>query len=268
MDELLTSSQAARILGVGSSSLKRWADDGVIGCIRTEGGHRRFPRDEVERMRTRLAGGSAEGEIATWVERLVNDREVLAIEGALLTDRSRRGAWFRVADVVGPVLTEIGQRWHDGALSVLEEHIASERLARAIARCGESIPLPAAAPAALLATPAGEEHTLGLSLAELCLREAGWSTRWAGHNTPFEDLLRAVEDGGIRMLALSASTAFADGDPLSALVSRLTEACRGAEVTLVLGGRGPWPEAQPPARRIETFSQFNDLLRELEPEVR
>jgi excisionase family DNA binding protein len=38
----LTLSQAAEILGVHATTLRRWADDGQIRCLRTPGGHRRF----------------------------------------------------------------------------------------------------------------------------------------------------------------------------------------------------------------------------------
>lgn len=38
----LTLGQAAEFLGVHPATLRRWADDGEVPCIRTPGGHRRF----------------------------------------------------------------------------------------------------------------------------------------------------------------------------------------------------------------------------------
>jgi excisionase family DNA binding protein len=38
----LTLSQAAQTLGVHPGTLRRWADEGEIRCLRTPGGHRRF----------------------------------------------------------------------------------------------------------------------------------------------------------------------------------------------------------------------------------
>jgi excisionase family DNA binding protein len=48
-DELLTSSQVARLFGVSPSTVNRWARNGLIRCIRTPGGHYRFPAREIER---------------------------------------------------------------------------------------------------------------------------------------------------------------------------------------------------------------------------
>ena len=79
-----------------------------------------------------------------------------------------------MADSLGAVIEEIGRLWHERRLSVLEEHLASERLARALGRIGEALPTTGYAPRALLCCADGDEHTLGLSLVELTLREAGW----------------------------------------------------------------------------------------------
>ena len=44
----------------------------------------------------------------------------------------------------------------------------------------DALPVGERGPVCLLACAEGDDHTLGLSLAELCLREAGWATLWAG----------------------------------------------------------------------------------------
>ena len=47
----LTSTRVAELLGVTASSVKRWADEGLLVCERTAGGHRRFLASEVARFR-------------------------------------------------------------------------------------------------------------------------------------------------------------------------------------------------------------------------
>jgi len=44
----LSLSQAARILGVHPTTLRRWSDEGTIRCLRTPGGHRRFLQGDLE----------------------------------------------------------------------------------------------------------------------------------------------------------------------------------------------------------------------------
>ncbi len=44
MKEMVTTTAAAKLLGVSTTSVKRWADADMLPCVRTSGGHRRFPR--------------------------------------------------------------------------------------------------------------------------------------------------------------------------------------------------------------------------------
>ena len=54
--EVLTSSEAAEILGVSSpNTVKNWLKSGMFsGAYQTDGGHWRFPRAEVENVRARM----------------------------------------------------------------------------------------------------------------------------------------------------------------------------------------------------------------------
>jgi len=54
MDDWLSLSEAAKQLGVHPSTVRAWADHGYLPSQRTQGGHRRFRRSDVEmRMHTR-----------------------------------------------------------------------------------------------------------------------------------------------------------------------------------------------------------------------
>ncbi len=93
-DEWLTLSEAARILGVHPSTVRVWSNKGLLPVHRTQGGHRRFRRGEVElwaqaarqtpaiepqdiiqtaigRMRLQVAEGHLEAE--AWYQRLDED---------------------------------------------------------------------------------------------------------------------------------------------------------------------------------------------------
>ncbi|HWC26559.1 MAG TPA: EAL domain-containing protein [Solirubrobacteraceae bacterium] len=46
----LSLGQAARLLGISTTTARRWADDGRLGATRTTGGHRRFALSDVRRL--------------------------------------------------------------------------------------------------------------------------------------------------------------------------------------------------------------------------
>jgi len=56
MSRSLTTQAAAKYLNVGTTSIKRWADEGLLPCEKTAGGHRRFNIAALDRFRTREAG--------------------------------------------------------------------------------------------------------------------------------------------------------------------------------------------------------------------
>jgi len=57
--EYLTPGEVARMLHVSPKTVNRWAHEGRIACIVTLGGHRRFQRQEIERIAEQMASGSA-----------------------------------------------------------------------------------------------------------------------------------------------------------------------------------------------------------------
>ena len=54
--QYLTPGQVARILHVSPKTIDRWADQGLIPCITTLGGHRRFREDVVREVANEMFG--------------------------------------------------------------------------------------------------------------------------------------------------------------------------------------------------------------------
>lgn len=52
----IATSDVARMLHVSPKTVSRWAKEGRLPCIRTLGGHRRYPKDEIEQLARSLAG--------------------------------------------------------------------------------------------------------------------------------------------------------------------------------------------------------------------
>lgn len=49
-ERFLLPSEAARLLGVATSTLRRWAEEGKIHSGTTIGGHRRYRESEINRL--------------------------------------------------------------------------------------------------------------------------------------------------------------------------------------------------------------------------
>ena len=256
---MLTTTGAAEVAAVAPSTIKRWADRGILPFSRTAGGHRRFERLAIERLlREQPTPVSSDDPLATaWVRCLVDGRRH-EIDGRLLEARGRLGSWWRVADELAVALVEMGKQWECGRLTIAEEHVASDALARALARVGDALPIRLDGPKCLLACAGEDEHTLGLSLAELCLRELGWTPLWLGRRTPVVEVVRLVRGGQVSMVVLSASALLADGQALRAITDEVGAACKVRGVGLLLGGAGAWPDQPSYGVRALSFTAFRD----------
>ena len=245
--------------------MKRWAEQGLLPSSRTPGGHRRFAHADVAALvrRQAVAKNGEDPLLASWTRCLVTGRRH-EVDSQLLEARSRLGAWYRVADEIGLVLTDIGDEWSAGRLCIGDEHRASESLRRGLGRIADMLPTGIEQPRCVLACAGGEEHTLGLSMADLCLRELGWSPLWLGGKTPVSEIIRLLGQERVAMVALSASlsgTLDASRDAeLERVADEVAAACRQQGADLVLGGAGPWPRSPGHGMRVDSFREFHAYL--------
>lgn len=259
---LISTRQAAKILGVGTTTIKRWADEGKLISLRTAGGHRRFRRLAVESLVAEPNDALApmDPTIEDWIHHLTTDVEHHRLLAMLYETRAAHGSWFAVADRVGEVITAIGDYWASGKLSVIEEHIATEQLHRALTTCLSQQPVAQSAPKMLLATAKDDQHTLGLLLAELCAREVGWRCEWIGAHTPPEMLEQWLLNNPVQLVALSASSWSKDETALFRQYQATSVICQKHGMTLLLGGLGAWPDQPENAVRVYTFAEFKNFF--------
>lgn len=114
-----------------------------------------------------------------------------------------------VYEVLGSLLTELGDSWRSGSTEVWREHIAS-----AVARTFVEALYPMVAARAheadrgtvVLACPENESHDLGLRMISDRFELAGWRVRYLGADTPASEIAAAALDAGARLIVLSVST--------------------------------------------------------------
>ena len=258
--DLVTSTKAARLLGVSTSTLKRWADQGRLRFVLTTGGHRRFDRTELARFRTGLRDEVDDHE-ARLLELLLFEPNASAIQPALLEARNFLGSWWRTADMLGTVIEEMFSRWERGECDVATEHFAIHVLQQALSLCSAMLPIPPATPYCLLANVEGDDHTLGLSLLELSAREAGWATRWLGASVSTEALAATITDLRPAVVAVSASMFSRDAGAMAAHAAKIGKACKDSGSLLAFRGRGAWPKRPKYGQRLTSCGELNAVLR-------
>lgn len=235
-DEHLTSTEAAKLLGVSAATVKRWSDDGVLTTVRTPGGHRRFRRADLSLAAERLFRRTGGPELA---ELLFAPRSVLEIQAHLLAERARLGSWLAVADACSPALMAVSARGRSGEVPYLATVVAWTLLEAALSRCADEMPTRPDAPRALVASVDEEARGVELALLRLCLRAAAW-TVWSAGVCEAAQIASFLGGGGAEVVVLHAGVTRSRA-ALDGVVSVVWPACNRTDTSLVLAGTGPWP---------------------------
>lgn len=108
-------------------------------------------------------------------------------------------------DVVLPYLRQLGERWERGAISVAQEHFASNlirgRLGSLARGWGHGH-----GPRAVLACAPGELHDIPLLAFGIVLNRNGWRIEYFGASTPVDDLVHLAGTKRPDLVVLSATT--------------------------------------------------------------
>lgn len=90
--EWLNLSEVSKLLGVHPSTVRNWSDQGHLPVHRTQGGHRRFRRGEVELwMQSRRTGAQDEGHLV--VQNALRSTRLQISEGRLESE-----SWYQKLD--------------------------------------------------------------------------------------------------------------------------------------------------------------------------
>jgi excisionase family DNA binding protein len=207
--EYFNSEEAARILAVNVSTIKRWTDEGKLGCIRTAGGHRKFlmehlsaflgeNKDKTEKVNLFPIEGETDLRISyhilkgdfSYLDNYILKQSLTAniqrvqqvLNGLYLAQYQLYQIYDRL---VTPLLHEIGQMWVDEKISIAEEHIASQVIRDAVIRLQGIIRLPRRKIGkALLLNFSDEWHSMALKMVEHVLEVRGFRVLFSGQNTP------------------------------------------------------------------------------------
>jgi DNA-binding transcriptional MerR regulator len=258
--------ELSRRLGVSDHVLRAWERRyGLLQPVRSTGGFRLYSEADLRRVR-RMQDHLAQGLSAAEAARAAIDEERNAEpavhrnqagEAGLddLADGARTLATALdefdepaaqavidnllstltvetvIRDVLMPYLRELGERWADGSVSVVQEHFASNVIRGRLAGLGRGWGH-GRGPRALLACPPGEHHDLALVAFGVVLNRNGWRISYLGADNPVDELTHAATTISPELIVLAA-TASERFDGITENLSRLARL-----VPLAIAGAG------------------------------
>ncbi len=296
----LSTREAADLLGVHASTVKRWfrAAPGLVAT--TAGGHRRIPLETAlrvarDRGNALYLHGFEDEAPAVWnaVQALKSGRCSPSCRLLLRWLKRRRadlvGRFLRCATTRSPVaafvldgvfagfMRRVGEEWRRGALDIADERAASREANEAALSLVERIVQPddsvgSPRPVAVVGCVEGDRHTLGALLVRLFLAERGWAVEYLGGGVPASEVVATQRAARASLVCVSATGPAGPDD-----VRRFVEAAgRLADperpFALAVGGRiggsaGPsapsWPHGA--AAGFDDLSSFEHWLEKRVP---
>ena len=258
----LNSKEAADLLGVNVSSIKRWTDSGRLECIQTAGGHRKFmmshlvkfiDENETKSSKAHVFPIECETDVETGYHVMKGNFDTLTehmVEKALFSDRFSvqkvlNGLYLShyplhtIYDrLVTPVLKEIGTLWMDGNISVIEEHLAAQTIRDTINRLQGIICIPAEKKGrAVFMNLSTELHDIALKMVENIMEVRGFQTYFSGQMTPLIDI--ELIFGKLKPDRLYISSTFiTEQEAAQREADRLFGICQENGIRVYVGGRG------------------------------
>ncbi len=133
----------------------------------------------------------------SFVERVLDAAEhsdALGIEEALVSAFALLPPREVANNVILPVLIEIGERWHRGAITIAQEHLVSDIVRRMVANLSRNFVLSDDAPSLVLTTLSGERHEIGILLCNWLAAARRCRTHYLGADTPVGEIVQFATD--------------------------------------------------------------------------
>jgi methanogenic corrinoid protein MtbC1 len=260
---------AAEMTGVSEGLIRAWERRyGVLKPRRTASGYRAYTNSDIEVLR-RLKKLTEEGvaiaeavrllprikkeakehveameaprkapqleQFARWRQDVLLAAERLdqqAIEVVLDEAMSSMRPVAFFDEILMPLQFEVGERWHQGRLTVAEEHLVTQAARQRLLALLHQAPRRARRHVVCACFPT-EDHELGLMGVALKFRHAGWRVTFLGARTPIEHLARVVRALRPDLVALSGLTQ--DAASLRTALQELIAALP-AKTKVVVGG--------------------------------
>ena len=165
----------------------------------------------------------------------IEQLDAKALEEALFRASTALGRIALIDQVIAPLVKHVGDRWREGSLRVIHEHLTSAVVRLILEGMRNASIAPSSAPHLIVTTPAGQTHELGALIVAVTAVTEGWRVTYPGPNLPAEEIAVATETLGAQAVALSI--VYPPDDPHLASELQLLRRSLPAEVVMIVGGR-------------------------------
>lgn len=260
--QMFNSQEAAKILGVNVSTIKRWTEEGKLECVKTAGGHRKFlmhhlsgflKQNNKKNSRVNLFPLENETDLRISHHILKGDFKYLVDyveEQSFACNRDRvqkvlNGLYLGqyplhqiYDDLLTPVLQRIGELWVHDQISVTEEHLASQTIRDSMIRLQGIIRIPTEKTgSALCLNLSTELHDMALKMIDHILEVRGYKVLFSGQITPMIKIENVFDKLRPDRVYIS-STIIDDEEMTQREFEYICDICRSYNAQLYVGGMG------------------------------
>jgi methanogenic corrinoid protein MtbC1 len=235
-DVLFDIATVEREIGIGKDTLRVWEKRyGFPVPVRDEHDERLYPQPQVDQLRLikRLLGNGLRPskvvglsivelngllisvpeqdfnypvDILTLVD-LIKTHQAQGLRLALSRLLLKQGLNDFLSKTITPLNQMVGESWMRGEIRIFEEHLYSDQITNVLRNAIANLRDPSGSPRVLLTTLPGEEHSLGLLMAEATMSLEGASCVNLGIQTPIQEIVSAVAAHRSDIVVLSFSEA-------------------------------------------------------------
>jgi len=213
--------------------------------------------DELNALLVTCAGQELEhpAEVLNLLD-LIKSHQAQGLRLALSRLMLKQGLNDFLSKTITPLNRIVGESWMRGELRIFEEHLYSDQITNVLRNAISTLRDPTCFPRVLLTTLPGEEHSLGLLMAEATLSLAGASCVNLGIQTPIQEIVSAVEAHLSDIVVLSFSATMTVQQIKTGL--QQVRLILPARVALWAGGNGVGKQRFT-AQGVNIIGSFSDL---------
>ena len=260
--QYFNSEEAARILNVNVSSIKRWTEDGTLECVKTAGGHRKFTMQHLAKFlqehktrttRANLFPIESDEDLELSSHILKGDFDFLidyVAEQSLLCNRDRvqrvfNGLFMRQSPLheiydklVTPVMHRNGELWEQGEIGITEEHFTTQTIRDCLIRLQGNIQIPSEKIGTAFCMIMSQElHDVAIKMVDHLLELKGYKILFSGQMTPSMKIEKIFEIYQPDRLYIS-STIVTDVNLTQAEFDKICYIAQAHNALVFVGGRG------------------------------